>query len=380
MRPSLHIQDFAVTERRLIDKFIKVPWRIYHDDPAWVPPLIHERKNLLSAKHPYFAHATARFWLAELDGRPAGRISAQVDRIKARTDRDEVGYFGMFECINDINVSNRLFECAESWLRSQQCELVRGPFNLSINQESGLLVSGFNSAPYIMMGHARPYYQSLIINQGYTKAKDLYAWLNYTDFDNPAAMRHVLARYKKRITLRNADKKNIKRDMRIMLDIFNNAWRDNWGFIPFTEHEFFHMGKQMLQLASPEYCKIAEYEGQPAGMIAGLPNYNEFIKDLNGRLFPGGIFKLLWRMKTSRPASARVPLLGIKRQYQNRLPGSALALLLIAELQQFAGRFGYRQHELSWVLEDNVRLNKILASLGAEQYKTYRLFEKRLLA
>ena len=114
MRPSLHIQDFAVTERRLIDKFIKVPWRIYHDDPAWVPPLIHERKNLLSAKHPYFAHATARFWLAEMDGRLAGRISAQVDRIKARTDRDEVGYFGMFECINDINVSNRLFECAES--------------------------------------------------------------------------------------------------------------------------------------------------------------------------------------------------------------------------------------------------------------------------
>ena len=168
--------------------------------------------------------------------------------------------------------------------------------------------------------------------------------------------------------------------MRIMLDIFNNAWRDNWGFIPFTEHEFFHMSKQMLQLASPEYFKIAEYEGQPVGMIAGLPNFNEFIKDLNGRLFPGGIFKLLWRLKTSRPATGRVPLLGIKRQYQNQLLGSALALLLIAELQQFARRLGYRQHELSWVLEDNVRLNKILASLGAEQYKTYRLFEKKLVA
>lgn len=380
MRPSLRIQDFAVTERRLIDRFIKVPWQIYHDDPVWVPPLIHERKNLLSAKHPYFAHATARFWLAEINGQPAGRISAQVDWIKARTDQDKVGYFGMFECIDDLSVSKKLFECAETWLQSQQCELVRDPFNLSINQESGLLVEGFNSAPYIMMGHARPYYQSLIIGQGYTKVKDLYAWLNHTDFDNPVAMRRVLDRYKKSITLRNADKKNIKRDMRIMLDIFNNAWRDNWGFIPFTEHEFFHMSKQMLQLASPEYFKIAEYEGQPVGMIAGLPNFNEFIKDLNGRLFPGGIFKLLWRLKTSRPATGRVPLLGIKRQYQNQLLGSALALLLIAELQQFARRLGYRQHELSWVLEDNVRLNKILASLGAEQYKTYRLFEKKLVA
>ena len=160
MKPSLHIQDFDVTERALIGRFIKVPWQIYHDDPAWVPPLIHERKHLLSARHPYFAHATARFWLAQINGQPVGRISAQVDQIKARTDQDKVGYFGMFECINDLNVSKRLFACAETWLRSQQCERARGPFNLSINQESGLLVDGFNSAPYIMMGHARPYYQS----------------------------------------------------------------------------------------------------------------------------------------------------------------------------------------------------------------------------
>jgi hypothetical protein len=375
---SLTLRSFDVTDRASIKKFIKVPWNIYADDPYWVPPLIRERLDLLSPKHPYFEHAQARFWIAYKDGKAVGRISAQKDQLKPISDLESVGYFGLFECIDDAEIAGALFAQAEQWLVSHQCVLIRGPFSLSINQESGLLINGFESQPYIMMGHAKRYYQNLFERNHYQKAKDLYAWLNKWDFENPPAMQRILKRYEKRIVLRDIDKNNIETDMKIMLDIFNNSWADNWGFIPFTENEFLHLGNEMLQLISPNHFKIAEFEGKPAGMVVGLPNFNEIIKDLNGRLFPVGIFKFLWRLKFSRPASGRGALLGIKQEYQNHMKGSALALTLIGKFKEFAIEVGFQQHELSWVLEDNLRLNKILESLGATQYKTYRVFEKRL--
>jgi hypothetical protein len=230
-----------------------------------------------------------------------------------------------------------------------------------------------------MMGHAKRYYQNLFEINHYEKAKDLYAWLNKWDFENPPAMQRILKRYEKRIVLRDIDKNNIQKDMKIMLDIFNDSWANNWGFIPFTENEFMHLGEEMLQLVSPDHFKIAEFEGVPAGMVVGIPNFNEITKDLNGRLLPTGIFKFLWRLKFARPTSGRGALLGIKQEYQNHMKGSALALTLIGKFKEFAKEVGFKQHELSWVLEDNVRLNKILAGLGATQYKTYRVFEKRLL-
>ena len=375
---SLSVDSFDVTDRASIKKFIKVPWGIYANDPYWVPPLIKERLDLLSPNHPYFEHAQARFWIAYKNGEAVGRISAQFDQLKAISDHESVGYFGMFECSNDVDVARELFSHAEQWVASHQCALIRGPFSLSINQESGLLIEGFESQPYIMMGHAKRYYQDLFVSNHYKKAKDLYAWLNQCDFENPPAMQRILKRYENRIVLRDLDKNNIHTDMKIMLDIFNDSWANNWGFIPFTENEFMHLGKEMLQLISPDHFKIAEFEGKPAGMVVGLPNFNEIIKDLNGRLLPTGVFKLLWRLKFARPASGRGALLGIKQEYQNHMKGSALALTLIGRFKQFAIEVGFQQHELSWVLEDNMRLNKILEGLGATQYKTYRVFEKRL--
>ena len=372
------IQSFDVTDRRNIHKFVKVPWQIYQDDPAWVPPLIKERMDLLSPKHPYFEHARARFWIARDNGRAVGRISAQYDQIKPSSVKQSIGYFGMFDCIDDQEVASRLFESAENWLKEQGCELVRGPFSLSINQESGLLVDGFEQSPFIMMGHARKYFQELVKRAGYDKAKDLYAWFIHTDFENPPAMQRLIERYKDRILIRDLDKKNFDHDMKVMLDIFNNSWANNWGFIPFTQNEFHHMGKEMIQLIPPDHIKIAMVDGQPVGMIGLLPNFNEIIKDLNGRLFPLGVFRLLWRLKFSWPKSGRVALLGIRQEYQNQMMGSALAFMLIGETKKVAASKGMTAHEMSWVLEDNDRLNKILESLGGVRYKTYRIFEKNL--
>ena len=186
----------------------------------------------------------------------------------------------MFECIDDDNVASQLFECAETWLSGFGCELIRGPFSLSINQESRMLVDGFEKSPFIMMGHARKYFQALVTGAGYTKAKDLYAWFFNTDFNNPPAMQRLIDRYNDRIMIRDLDKKNFDRDMNVMLNIFNNSWANNWGFIPFTENEFHHMGKEIIQLIPVEQIKIAHLDDQTDGMKAKIPKINENIKDL----------------------------------------------------------------------------------------------------
>lgn len=334
--------------------------------------------DLLAASNPYFEHAQARFWLATRGDEVVGRISAQIDQLAPHAESGPVGFFGMFECIEDLDVAFELLAKAEEWLKSNGCSVVRGPFSLSINQESGLLVDGFNTQPFVMMGHAKPYYQELLTAFGYRKAKDLYAWFNKTDFARPAAMQRLLQRYRQRVVLRDLNKKRVKQELKLVLDIFNDAWTNNWGFIPFTEKEFMHLGREILQFFPPEYFKIAEYDHEPVGMIVMLPNLNEIIKDLDGKLLLSGVVKLLWRLKFAPPRSGRVPLMGIKQAYQNKLVGSAIAFMLIGEMQQTMLANGIVTHEMSWVLEDNTRLNKILESLGGYRYKTYRVFEKQL--
>ncbi|MDW3094320.1 MAG: GNAT family N-acetyltransferase [Gammaproteobacteria bacterium] len=377
---SLTLRSFDVTDRASIKKFIIVPWDIYKDDPNWVPPLIKERLDLLSPKHPYFEHAQARFWIAYHGSSAVGRISAQIDQMKSINDHESVGYFGMFECIDDTSIAGELFAEAERWIAAHQCALIRGPFSLSINQECGLLIEGFDTPPYIMMGHAKPYYQELLMNHEYRKAKDLYAWHNQSEFTDPPAMERLVERYQDRIVMRDVNKKQVDRDINILMEVFNDSWANNWGFIPFTANEFIHLGKEMLRLIPASHFKIAELDGEPVGMIAGLPNFNQIIKDLNGKLLFSGVFKFLWRLKFSPPTTGRVALLGIKQEYQNQLVGSALAFMLISKIKEVAYETGVTEHEMSWVLEDNKRLNKILESLGASRYKTYRIFEKRLLS
>lgn len=376
---TYQLRCFDISNRALVKQFIKLPWSIYQDDEHWVPPLIKERLDVLSSKHPYFEHAEVKLWILYKDGVAVGRISAQYDQLKSISDSKVVGYFGFFECINDPQAAAELLQSAEQWLIEKNVEIIRGPFSLSINQESGLLVDGFDSPPYIMMGHARPYYRDLLESSDYVKAKDLYAWFNQSEFKDPPAMQRLVDRYQSRIVMRSIDAKYFDRDIRIMMKIFNDAWANNWGFIPFTENEFIHLGKEMLQLIPASHFILAELDGKPVGMIAGLPNFNQIIKDLDGKLLPVGVFKFVWRLKFYPPNTGRVALLGIQQQYQNKLIGSALAFLLIKEIKKVAHNTGVVEHEMSWVLEDNQRLNKILESLGASRYKTYRIFEKKLV-
>jgi len=362
-------------EQRL---FIRLPWSIYADDPEWIPPLILERKEHLSPRNPYFEHARYQSWIAYRDGNPVGRISAQIDQLHLDRCSEKEGFFGMIEAEDNAETFSALFQTAEAWLRDHGMRRVLGPYNLSINQESGLLVDGFDTPPCLMMGHARPYYRTRIEENGYQKAKDLLAYIIDADFDHSAALQAIVKRAKKRVTVRSLRKSNYYEDMKIIEDIFNDAWAENWGFIPYTEAEFKHLAKDFKLILDLELIKIAEVDGTPAAFMVTVPNINEAIRDLNGRLLPFGWIKLLWRLKVRYPQTARIPFMGVRKQYQGSLLGAALAFKVIIDGQPYGIKRGIKKVEMSWILEDNKGTRDIIESLGGVVYKRYRIYSKDL--
>ena len=359
--------------------FIRLPWSIYADDPAWIPPLILERKEFLSSKNPYFEHARYQSWIAYRDGRPVGRISAQIDQLHLDRYPDKEGFFGMIEAEDNAETFAVLFQTAEAWLRDRGMHRVLGPYNLSINQEPGLLVDGFTTSPFMMMGHARPYYAARIEKNGYQKIKDLYAYIIDSNFEASAAMRTIVKRAKKRVAIRSLSKSNFNHDLKIIEDIFNDAWSENWGFLPFTEAEFNQLAKEFKLVLDFEMVKLAEVDGVPAAFMVVVPNINEAIRDLNGRLLPFGWLKLLWRLKIKFPQTVRLPFLGVRKKYHDSILGAALPFLMIQAAWAPALRRGVKKAELSWILEDNKGINDIIESLGATVYKTYRIYTKNLI-
>lgn len=367
-----------VTDRGQLDEFIRLPWSLYQDDPMWVPPLLLERRMHLSAKNPYFEHAEFCSWLVYRDGTPVGRISAQIDRLHIDRYQDALGFFGMLEAQNDIQIFRTLLDTAGNWLREQGMRRIRGPFNLSINQELGLLVDGFDTPPSLMMGHSRPYYADRMQESGYEKEKDLLAYIVSTDSELTRAVKTITSKVKKRVRIRGLRKSQFVEELKIIRDIFNDAWSQNWGFVPFTNKEFEHLGKDLKMLADEELVNIAEVDGEPAAFMVLLPNINEVIRDLNGRLLPFGWLKILWRLKVKYPKSARIPLMGVRRQYHDSLMGAALAFGVIAAARQPALKRGLKEVEMSWILEDNMGMRAIIESLGGRVYKTYRIYSKDL--
>jgi hypothetical protein len=343
-----------------------------------VPPLLLERKELLSPHNPYFEHAQYQSWIAYRDGSAVGRISAQIDRLHLEQYQVKEGFFGMIEAEDNAETFANLFETAETWLHGHGMQRVLGPYNLSINQEPGLLVDGFDTPPCVMMGHARPYYGDRIEQNGYRKAKDLRAYIIDGNFVPSAAMQTIVKRAKKRVAIRSFRKSNFNKDLKIIEDIFNDAWSDNWGFIPFTEAEFKQLGKDFKLLLDFELVKIAEVDGAPAAFMVVLPNINEAIRDLNGRLLPFGWLKLLWRLKVKFPQTARIPLMGVRKQYQDSLLGAALAFMVVHAAQEPGLKRGIKKVEMSWILEDNKGMNDIIESIGGSVYKTYRIYSKDL--
>ncbi|WP_299617636.1 dATP pyrophosphohydrolase [Pelagibius sp.] len=363
------------------ETFIRLPWALYGDDPAWVPPLLQERRDFLNPrKNPIFETADVRLWLAFRDGRPVGRISAQVNRAHLARYQDATGHFGLLEGEDRAETFAALLTTAECWLREQGMRRAVGPFSLSINEESGLLVEGFAHPPALMMGHAQPYYATRLEAAGYAKVKDLICYRYGAEQDLPAGVVRFLekATAVEGLTIRSLDMGRYEDDLASIMGIFNDAWSENWGFLPMSAAELRAMARDLKPIVRPQTIAIAELASRPVAMAIGLPNVNEAIADLDGRLLPFGWAKLLWRLKVRTTASARVPLMGVLREFHGSMLGAALAFAVIDAIRRTQKQMGVEWVELSWILEDNLPMRRMLEQLGADAYKTYRVYARDL--
>ncbi len=358
--------------------FVEVPWRVFASDPNWVPPLRFERLEALAPKQPIFKHLEWAAWVAYQDGVAVGRISAQIDQLHLEHYQDDTGFFGFLDAIDDPTVFEALFTAAENWLRERGMRSVRGPFSFNINQEVGLLVDGFDSKPYFMMTHARPYYGPALERLGYAKAVDMFAYLISARFEPPPVMAALFARLQRTVSIRPLDRKHTDRDLDTVCEIFNDAWSGNWGFVPFTQAEFRTIGHEMLLLIPPDFIQIAEMNGEPVAFIVLLPNVNEAIADLDGRLLPFGWLKLLARLKFGYPRTARIPLMGVRKRLHHTRLGPGLALSVVQALREPGIRAGIEEVEMSWILESNEAMQGIIDILGGRRTKRYRVYQRTL--
>lgn len=363
-----------------LDAFLRVPHEVYRGDPCWVPPLEMEvRDRLTPGKNPFFQHAEGTLFTAWEGDRPVGRCSAQIDHEHLRLHRDGAGFFGFFDTMNDERVGRALADAAAEWLRARGMERMRGPMSLSINEEIGTLVEGFDTPPMLMMPHARPYQASVIEAAGLSKAKDLLAWRYSVGTPHPRADRAWKAvQEMPEVRFRSVRKRHMQEDVRTMLDIFNDAWSDNWGFVPATEAEAHKMAQDMKLIIDEDLAFFAEVDGRPVGLCVTLPNLNEVIRDLDGKLLPFGFAKLLWRLKVKGPKSARLMMLGLRKELRGLKRYGGLSLAMYVEVSKRGAAKGIEWGELSWTLEDNQPINLGIRAMGAKVYKKYRIFEKDL--
>lgn len=382
--PAMALQIRRIVPGSRIDDFLAVPYRVYREDPNWVPPLLMEMRDRLDPKkNPFFQHAEAMYFVAERDGELVGRVTAQIDEEHQKRYGDGAGFFGFLDTVDDPVVCQALLDAAGAWLRERGMKTIRGPLSLSINEEMGLLVEGFDTPPMIMMPHHRPYQGGLVEKAGFTKLKDVFAWRYDVGQVPPRAQRaHDEVMKEPGLRIRTVDLKHIERDVRTVMEIFNDAWQDNWGFVPMTEGELKKTAQDFKLLLEPEIALIAEIDGEPAAVSIGLPNLNEAIRDLGGKLFtlglPIGLVKLLWRLKVKGVKSGRLVILGIKKKFRMQKKWAGLSIALYVEMNQRAHRMGYTHSELSWTLEDNGPVNVAIKMMGGKVYKRYRVYEKAL--
>lgn len=368
----------SVADGRSRRAFLRLPWALYRDDAAWVPPLLVERRYHLSPRRPYFRHARARFWVAYRGGTPVGRISAQIDRLHLERYADATGFFGLLEAEDDPATFRALFAAAEAWLAAEGMRQAAGPFSLSINEECGLLVEGFDAPPMVLMPHGRPYYPGRVEEQGYRPEKDLLAYRLVEDLHIPEVLRAAGAKAGRQVTVRPLRRARLREELAILRDIFEDAWAANWGFVPFTEAEFNELGWVLRFVVDDRFVQVAELEGEPVGMLVLLPNVHEAIRDLDGRLLPLGWLRLAWRLGVRTPRTGRVVLMGVRRRWQRTALGLAVAVLMIDAARSAGLARGLREVELSWILEDNRGMRSILEAIGSRPSKRYRLYRKPL--
>jgi hypothetical protein len=361
--------------------FVDVAWEVYRADPAWIPPLKDEVHGLLNPKkNPWFEHARAHLWLAEREGKVVGRISAQVDDLVLEHMSQDTGQWGLFEAL-DAEAAAALIETAENWLRQQGMTRSIGPFSLSIWDEPGLEIEGFEEPPTVMMGHHRPEYEKWVEAAGYERAKDLLTYeVDITRWSDPTISRLIaMGEKNSRIRIRKIDKSRFTEEAQVILGLLNDAWSDNWGFVPLTEAEIAYAGKKLKPIIYEELVRIAEYDGEPVAFMITIPDVNALIKDLNGELFPFNWAKLLWRLRKPRTERARVPLMGVARKFHGSRLASQLAFMLIEFTRRDAvGTYGIKTGEFGWILEDNKGMLSIAELPGARINHRFRIYEKAL--
>lgn len=363
-------------------RFIELPYRLYAHDPHFVPPLRSEMHALLTpAGNPWFGHARAAFWTVERGGQVVGRISAQVDELVLKHVAPDLGHWGMFECEDDPAIARLLISTAEAWLRAQGMGRAQGPFSLSIWDEPGLLVQGFDGPPTVMMGHHLPYYHKLITDLGYAGVKDLHCWSLPIGKPFPEMVQRIVAFSERntKLVTRPVDKSRFDEEAALILDILNDAWADNWGFVPLTPAEIAHVGKKLKPIVFENLIRIAEYEGEAVGFMITLPDINELTRDLNGNLFPFGWAKLLWRLRAPKVTRMRVPLMGIRKSLQGHRVASLMAFQMIEYIRRASvTEFGASEGEIGWILDDNGPMRSIADAIDSHVTRTYRVFEKAL--
>ncbi len=370
------VKVITVTNSRQLKDFIMLPFRLYKDDPNWVAPLISEQKKFFDPrKNPYYDHSEVMLFLAVENNQVVGRISAQTNTQHNKEHNDNIGFFGFFECEKNHIAAKALFDAAYEWNRSRGRDGMRGPMNFSVNQECGLLVNGFNTPPYVMMTHNHAYYQELLESCGMQKTMDMFAYYSFYDKmpERVAkAAELIQRRFPVKIRSLSKNKAELKTDIETVFKIYTRAWEYNWGNVPMTDKEFDHIVKELLPIADPDMVFIAEVDGKPAGFSLALPNYNEVLKVMNGRINPITLVKALKAKK--HITSARVITMGVIKEFQNR----GIDTLFYYHSYKNGIPKGIVHGEFSWVLETNTMMLRVAEMLKATPYKTYRLYDQKI--
>jgi hypothetical protein len=375
---DMNSRDFEIQRiknSKDMSRFIRLPWQIYRDDPHWVPPIIRDVKFKLDRlRNPFFEHAKMELFFAWRRDKVLGRIAAIVDDRHNEYHNEHAGSFGMFECIEDYDVAKSLLSAAEIWCKNKGMNRIRGPMNLSMNDECGFLLEGFHSDPVFMMPYNPEYYLEFFERYGFIKAKDLYAYLK-SDVGVVDRIAKLVERVKRKenVVVRPINMKRFNQEVESVKDMYNAAWELNWGFVPMTTNEMLLMAKKLKPIVEPELVLFAEVNGQPVGVSITLPDFNQVLKKLNGKLGPIGILKFLYYKR--KISGLRALLFGIKKEYRR----TAINTVLYYETEKAGARLGYQWCEMSWNLEDNELINRFDEAVGGRLYKKYRIYEKEIL-
>jgi GNAT superfamily N-acetyltransferase len=354
-----------------LDVFINFQWEVYKNDKSWVPPLKSEVRNILSDKNPFWKHAEKKLFLLYDENRLVGRIAGIIDKNYISFQNENAGFFGFFEVFNNIDYAKMLIEAVKDWLKNKGIEIMYGPMNPSTNDEMGFFFEGQEGSPMLMMPYNPNYYINLMEQMGLEKAKDLYAYMldyNFVETKKLKVLKEKLAKKiaDKNVVIRNINMRNLDSEINFALDVYNNAWEKNWGFVPWTREEFYNIADTLKKLADPRLILFLEVDKKPAGMLIVVPDYNQVMKKMNGKL---NILKFLWFKRKMN--QARLMILGVKKEFRKQGFESLLYLTAVENVK----KTGFKYFEFSWILEDNILTQRAAEMMGGKLYRKYRVYK-----